>query len=663
MRGTTYDAHIRLISGLDHVARYPQLAGLLGEMKPQDGEDDLREFAWYYLRDQAERDVWLKGSHRQSRTASFSGDGRMLAVLHFDGAILVWDLRRKKVRRTFEAPETQPFRVSLSPDGQWLALETPTSEHKHNRCDVAVWNVETGELRKRFVIFEHHVGSAVFSPDGRWLVLGQVDSGGLGNGKIVLWDPASDETRSLASPHVMFKSVGFLPDGKTLITIGPVVNVRESIVVFTELETGRELQRLGSGHEIDIGLALSPDGRLLATGAFGGRAQVWDLKTGQQIAQFREGDGVVHSLAFLNDGRVLATKAVVNPGGQEIFRFRDLATGEVRENPYPAIGVSRFIGDPGGRRLALMADDEMIRLWEPYPDPDMVAAHKEEAWAVAWAPDGHTLASASDDHTIKLWDPGTLKEKATLTGHDSLVTSLAYGPNGELASSSFDQMVRLWDGTTGKSLACWPGHTAKLYAVAFSRDGSWVASGGADEMVRIWDARSGQAVQMLATPGHGIRALAFSPNGHTLVAGGGSDFLQSWDTATWQMQRAWHDTGSCVALAFLPDNRRLVSGGEDGRIRLWDCDSDRAGPVREVLGEHTKDVFALAVSPDARTLASGGMDRTVRLWDLSTGQELICFKGLAARVNSIAFSPDGQTLAAALHDGSLRMWRAPRLTE
>ena len=59
---------------------------------------------------------------------------------------------------------------------------------------------------------------------------------------------------------------------------------------------------------------------------------------------------------------------------------------------------------------------------------------------------GGLLASGSGDQTIKLWNPESGAESATLRGHRSGVTAVAFAPNGKsLASAGVDDAIHIWD--------------------------------------------------------------------------------------------------------------------------------------------------------------------------------------------------------------------------
>ena len=56
-----------------------------------------------------------------------------------------------------------------------------------------------------------------------------------------------------------------------------------------------------------MGVAFSPDGRLLATASGDKTARLWNPATGKHLRTLTGHDSAVHGVAFSPDGRLLAT--------------------------------------------------------------------------------------------------------------------------------------------------------------------------------------------------------------------------------------------------------------------------------------------------------------------------------------------------------------------
>jgi WD40 repeat protein len=70
-------------------------------------------------------------------------------------------------------------------------------------------------------------------------------------------------------------------------------------------------------------------------------------------------------------------------------------------------------------------------------------------FTIAFAPDGKTLATGGQDNLVHLWEVATGAERRVLRGHDSMVLSLSFSPDGRrLASSTSDSgdgTALIWD--------------------------------------------------------------------------------------------------------------------------------------------------------------------------------------------------------------------------
>ncbi len=378
-----------------------------------------------------------------------------------------------------------------------------------------------------------------------------------------------------------------------------------------------------------IKTAISPDGRLLAIGSHPpSPITFWDFATGKRLPKVLELETGVESLTISPDNQTL-----VVGGYSEEGRGADLFWCTLRDCPIQ----TTLQGHP-----------------------------KQEAWSVAFSPDSQTLAVGYDDEvggdveTLKLWDVSTGKEQINLSGHRSMVSEVQFLGDGTLASASYDKTVSLWDIATQRPKTTFLGHTEPIKCLAVSPDGSLLASAGYENAIRVWDARLGKERFVIQGQKDLLHRLAFDPQGKTLASVDNGGVLCLWDMANGkEIYRTKQNTSMIIGLAYRPDDSMLATGNYDGEVKLYDLRA--LGSEPQTLFGHKGEVRFVTFSPDGKTLASGGEDGTVRLWQVETGRELLVFRDLPQKVNSLAFSPDGQHLAAAIHDGSVRIWHAPRL--
>jgi RNA polymerase sigma factor (sigma-70 family) len=98
-----------------------------------------------------------------------------------------------------------------------------------------------------------------------------------------------------------------------------------------------------------IGLAFSPDGRIIASGGGfeAGCIRLWDIASGKKLCQFGEHDGGVSSIAFSPDARFIASGG----WGSELILWDAALSKEVRRFEGHKAGVTSISFAPNGRLL------------------------------------------------------------------------------------------------------------------------------------------------------------------------------------------------------------------------------------------------------------------------------------------------------------------------
>ncbi len=222
-------------------------------------------------------------------SVAFSPDSKSLAIGRRgrEKPITFWDpVTGKKLEWTIPVDQIA-WRIAFSPDGAKLAA-----------CDAAgitAWDLAAKKSLLQIPITDwFHPMKVVFSPDGTLLATdaGKAFKSDTG---AKYWDDSKFAAYAIA----------FSPDGKLYVTAGghyywfAVWDVQTKSKVFEHAEE--------KPREAIMCLAISPDGKTIATGGTPPEVRLWDINTGKITGLLKGHTDQVRSLSFSPDGKKLAS--------------------------------------------------------------------------------------------------------------------------------------------------------------------------------------------------------------------------------------------------------------------------------------------------------------------------------------------------------------------
>jgi eukaryotic-like serine/threonine-protein kinase len=287
----------------------------------------------------------------------------------------------------------------------------------------------------------------------------------------------------------------------------------------------------------------------------------------------------------------------------------------------------------------------------------VLSGHDDIVVSAAYSPDGTRIVTASHDKTARIWDSRTGIQLAVLKGHGGTVRSAAYSPDGtRIVTASGDKTARIWDAQLGVQLAVLSGHSDLVTSAAYSPDGTRIVTASHDRTARIWDARTGAQLALLEGHLDRVESAAYSPDGKRIVTASADKTARIWDARTGARMAVLAGHGYSVwSAAFSPDGTRVLSASNDTTARVWDV---RTGRQLLLLAGHGDAVRSAGYSFDGTRIVTASDDRTIRIWDAVTGSQLSVLAGDDRDFMSAAYSPDGTRIVTASDNKTARIWNA-----
>jgi WD40 repeat protein len=440
-------------------------------------------------------------------------------------------------------------------------------------------------------------------------------------------------------------------------------------------------------------VALSPNGRYIASSGQDAVVKIWDVAGGQEIRTLT-GYGMLGAdrLVFSADSTRLMTaemtsgiKVIELATGREILTVGGGMASGAALSDNGRIAVGRHLGDSSTLRARLTGADQSLAVIDLQTGQTLWSLPDSQTQSpIALSPDGKLLLTLRTDMStptslgsfigfgapdlptmqqeVVVWDvPGKKVRKKWP------ITKLVEGSAGRISPDSrwllredhTSRNLILTDLETGKPARTIStgasGVSGMTNSLVFSPDGKLMAFASNDGTAKLIEIETGRVQTTLPST-----TINFSRDGKQVVLApenGGAPFLR--ELSTGKETRMTGGGSGVTELAVAEAGRLVVAAMEGGSAKLWELATGQI--VRTFDCPGGVGATSVSVSRSTAVLATGCADGSAWLWDLNSGGQLQYF-GSALPPGEWAFTtvritPDGRRAVVARRD-QLTIWDA-----
>jgi WD40 repeat protein len=394
-----------------------------------------------------------------------------------------------------------------------------------------------------------------------------------------------------------------------------------------------------TGHSAAVNsVAISPNGKLLASGGDDTKIILWDVESGMQLRTIAGSSTQIESIVFDPKGKNLAAANMDGSvdvwdveSGRKLFSIAGRCHNSLEFNP---ISYS-----PDGETLAYVGYGDNLKKEPP--------KKSDERSKIQWLaiPCGER---ANQNAAIYFYNFRTSQTRSfvQLGNNPSSHLPIAFSPDNKVLASGKGHVLTLWDVTAGNEIRSFKFDQSNnkdinyIASLAFSPDGSMLVASYQDT-VKVIDVFRRKEIDSLKGPYSTAKFVSFSPDGQVFGSGGNT-------------------------LAFSPDGKIIATNGGGSYVKLWNATSRRE--LNKPEGEFVEGavninriprgdgITGYSISPPDKMLATGGDNTAIRLWDVTTRKLLRTLTGVANPIRAVAFSHNGHLFGIAGSNNVIKLW-------